>query len=94
MPHECNGGRLFRNAFEEGYSPRREWPSTVFGDRVTRPPQNGTAHPQRCREPHRAADLVKVKWQPGETANVSEQDIQQRAAELIADPKRLRPDGT
>ena len=36
---------------------------------------------------NRAADLVKVKWQPGETANVSEQDIQQRAAELIADPK-------
>jgi CO/xanthine dehydrogenase Mo-binding subunit len=36
---------------------------------------------------NRAADLVKVKWQSGETANVSEQDIQQRAAELIADPK-------
>jgi CO/xanthine dehydrogenase Mo-binding subunit len=36
---------------------------------------------------NRAADLVKVKWQAGETANVSEQDIQQRAAELIADPK-------
>src|SRR5580700_3952394 len=35
---------------------------------------------------NRAADLVKVKWQPGETANVSEQDIQQRAAEQIADP--------
>jgi isoquinoline 1-oxidoreductase beta subunit len=36
---------------------------------------------------NRAADLVKVKWQSGETANVSEQDIQQRAAKLIADPK-------
>src|SRR6202522_4379059 len=36
---------------------------------------------------NRAADLVKVKWQSGETANVSEQDIQQRAAEQIADPK-------
>jgi isoquinoline 1-oxidoreductase beta subunit len=36
---------------------------------------------------NRAADLVKVKWQSGETANVSEQDLQQRAAELIADPK-------
>jgi len=36
---------------------------------------------------NRAADVVKVKWQSGETANVSEQDIQQRAAELIADPK-------
>jgi isoquinoline 1-oxidoreductase beta subunit len=35
---------------------------------------------------NRAADLVKVKWQPGETANVSEQDIQKRAAEQIADP--------
>jgi CO/xanthine dehydrogenase Mo-binding subunit len=36
---------------------------------------------------NRAADLVKVKWQSDQTANVSEQDIQQRAAELIADPK-------
>ena len=36
---------------------------------------------------NRAADLVKVKWQSGKTANVSEQDIQQRAAELIADAK-------
>ncbi len=36
---------------------------------------------------NRAADHVKVKWQSGETANVSEQDIQQRAAELIADTK-------
>src|SRR6202040_3807569 len=35
---------------------------------------------------NQAADLVKVIWSPGETANVSEQDIQQRAAELIADP--------
>jgi CO/xanthine dehydrogenase Mo-binding subunit len=36
---------------------------------------------------NRAADLVKVKWQPGPAADVSEQDIQKRAAELIADPK-------
>jgi isoquinoline 1-oxidoreductase subunit beta len=36
---------------------------------------------------NRAADLVKVKWQPGETANVSEGDLQKRAAELIADPR-------
>jgi isoquinoline 1-oxidoreductase subunit beta len=36
---------------------------------------------------NRAAELVKVKWQACETADVSEQDIQQRAAELIADPK-------
>jgi isoquinoline 1-oxidoreductase beta subunit len=36
---------------------------------------------------NRAADLVKVKWQLDQTANVSEQDIQQHAAELIADPK-------
>ena len=36
---------------------------------------------------NRAADLVKVKWQSGAAANVSEQDIQKRAAELIADPK-------
>jgi isoquinoline 1-oxidoreductase beta subunit len=35
---------------------------------------------------NRAADLVKVKWLPGETASVSEQDLQQRAAEQIADP--------
>ena len=34
----------------------------------------------------RAADLVKVKWSSGEAAHVSEQDLQQRAAELIADP--------
>ena len=33
-----------------------------------------------------AADFVEVIWSPGETANVSEQDIQQRAAQLIADP--------
>ena len=36
---------------------------------------------------NRAADFVRVKWQSGQTANVSEHDIQQRAAELIADPK-------
>ena len=35
----------------------------------------------------RAADLVKVKWSSGEAAHVSESDLQQRAAELIADPK-------
>jgi isoquinoline 1-oxidoreductase beta subunit len=35
----------------------------------------------------RAADLVKVKWSSGEAAHVSEQDLQRRAAELIADPK-------
>ena len=35
---------------------------------------------------NQAADLVKVTWNAGETANVSEQDIQKRAAELIADP--------
>jgi isoquinoline 1-oxidoreductase beta subunit len=35
----------------------------------------------------RAADLVKVTWRSGEAANVSERDLQQRAAELIADPK-------
>jgi len=35
---------------------------------------------------NRAADLVTVKWQSGPSANVSEQDLQQRAAELIADP--------
>jgi isoquinoline 1-oxidoreductase subunit beta len=33
-----------------------------------------------------AADLVRVTWSPGETANVSEQDIQHRASELIANP--------
>jgi isoquinoline 1-oxidoreductase subunit beta len=35
---------------------------------------------------NRAADLVKVKWQSGPAANVSERDLQQRAAELIAEP--------
>jgi len=35
----------------------------------------------------RAADLVKVTWNSGEAAHVSEQDLQQRSAELIADPK-------
>src|SRR5216683_375234 len=35
----------------------------------------------------RAADLVKVTWNSGEAAGVSEQDLQRRAAELIADPK-------
>jgi isoquinoline 1-oxidoreductase beta subunit len=33
----------------------------------------------------RAADLVKVVWSSGKAATVSEQDIQNRAAELIAD---------
>ena len=36
---------------------------------------------------NRAADLVKVKWQSGPSANVSERHLQQRAAELIADPR-------
>jgi CO/xanthine dehydrogenase Mo-binding subunit len=36
---------------------------------------------------NRAADLVKVVWSSGEAANVSEQDLQRHAAELIADPK-------
>jgi CO/xanthine dehydrogenase Mo-binding subunit len=35
----------------------------------------------------RAADLVKVTWRSGEAAHVSERDLQQRAADLIADPK-------
>ena len=35
---------------------------------------------------NRAADLVKVKWQSGPSANVSERDLHQRATELIADP--------
>jgi CO/xanthine dehydrogenase Mo-binding subunit len=35
---------------------------------------------------NRAAELVKVKWSSGEAAHVSEQDLQRRAAELIADP--------
>lgn len=36
---------------------------------------------------NRAADLVQVRWQSGPAAQVSERDLQQRAAELIADPK-------
>lgn len=36
---------------------------------------------------NKAADLVKVTWKSSEAANVSEQDIQHRAAELISDPK-------
>src|SRR5580693_3632630 len=35
----------------------------------------------------RAADLVKVTWRSGEAAHISEHDLQQRAADLIADPK-------
>jgi isoquinoline 1-oxidoreductase beta subunit len=35
----------------------------------------------------RAADLVKVTWKSGEAAHVSERDLQQRAADLISDPK-------
>ena len=35
----------------------------------------------------RAADLVKVTWSSGPAANISERDLQRRAAELIADPK-------
>jgi isoquinoline 1-oxidoreductase subunit beta len=34
---------------------------------------------------NRAADLVKVTWHSGKAATVSERDIQNRAAELIAD---------
>jgi CO/xanthine dehydrogenase Mo-binding subunit len=34
----------------------------------------------------RAADLVKVNWSSGEAANVSEQDLQAYAAQLIAKP--------
>lgn len=34
----------------------------------------------------RAADLVKVDWTPGPTANISEKDLQARAAQLIAQP--------
>ena len=36
---------------------------------------------------NKAADLVKVIWKSDNAANVSEEDIQRRAAELIADPK-------
>jgi isoquinoline 1-oxidoreductase beta subunit len=35
----------------------------------------------------RAADLVKVDWMAGDTANVSEQDILDHGAKQIADPK-------
>ncbi len=35
----------------------------------------------------KAADLVKVTWSSGKAATVSEADIQNRSAELIADPK-------
>lgn len=35
----------------------------------------------------KAADLIKVTWQNDDTANVSEQDLQDHAAELIADAK-------
>jgi isoquinoline 1-oxidoreductase beta subunit len=35
----------------------------------------------------RAADLVKVDWNLGPAAKVSEEDLQRHAAELIADPK-------
>src|ERR1700676_1788198 len=35
---------------------------------------------------NRAADLVKVNWNSGDAANVSEQDLQRHAAQLIANP--------
>ena len=35
----------------------------------------------------RATDLVEVTWSSGEAAHVSEQDLQQRSAELLADRK-------
>jgi isoquinoline 1-oxidoreductase beta subunit len=35
----------------------------------------------------RAADLVKVEWKAGDTAHVSEADLQARASALLADPK-------
>lgn len=35
----------------------------------------------------RATELVKVQWQAGPTATVSEADLQKHAADLIADPK-------
>jgi CO/xanthine dehydrogenase Mo-binding subunit len=35
----------------------------------------------------RAAKLVKVDWTAGETAKVSDADLQKRASDLIADPK-------
>jgi CO/xanthine dehydrogenase Mo-binding subunit len=34
-----------------------------------------------------AAELVKVTWKSGDASHVSERDLQNRAAELIADPK-------
>src|SRR5262249_47814505 len=34
----------------------------------------------------RAADKVKVEWIPGDAVNVSEQDLQDYGAKLIADP--------
>ena len=36
---------------------------------------------------NKAADLVRVTWRSGKAATVSEADIQNRSAELIADPK-------
>jgi CO/xanthine dehydrogenase Mo-binding subunit len=36
---------------------------------------------------NRAADLVKVTWNTGPSAKVSEADLQRRAAELLGDPK-------
>ncbi len=36
---------------------------------------------------NRAAELVRVTWSSGKAATVFERDIQNRAAELIADPK-------
>jgi CO/xanthine dehydrogenase Mo-binding subunit len=36
---------------------------------------------------NKATDFVKVKWESGPSAKVSERNLQQRAAELIADPK-------
>jgi len=61
--------------------------SVVLDDPTATVPGWVVAYAASFSVANRAADLVKVKWQSGETANVSEQHIQQRAAELIADPK-------
>jgi len=42
---------------------------------------------------NRADDLVKVLWSSGKAATVSERDIQNRAAELIAESERRLPAG-
>ena len=75
VPAKFRGWMATRSLPLGASAPGWVWP--VLGPGLRRPASGGRS----CSRP------VKVEWQSGETANVSEQDIQQRATELIADAK-------